>query len=112
MNKLFQMISSFFSTGAYDLDGYHFKNELKKSGTGILLDVRTGSEYATGKLPSAVHIDYLGSSFATELAKLNKGKRYFVYCRSGNRSSSAVLEMRKLGFEAFSLAGGISAWPK
>ena len=106
------MISSFFSKGAYDLNGNHFKNELKKSSTGILLDVKTDQEYAIGTLPSSIHIDFLGSAFSSELAKLDKGKRYFVYCRSGNRSSSAVLEMRKLGVEAFNLVVGIGAWPK
>ncbi len=31
MNKLFQMLGSFFSKDAYDLDGYHFKNEFNKN---------------------------------------------------------------------------------
>lgn len=31
MNKLFQMLSRFFSKGPYDLDGYHFKNELTRT---------------------------------------------------------------------------------
>lgn len=112
MNKLLQMISSFFSKGAYNLDGYHFKNEFTKSSDAVLLDVRTKPEYAPGALPSAIYIDFLGSAFSLELAKLDKAKRYFLYCRSGKCSSSAVSEMRKLGVEAFNLVGGIGTWPK
>lgn len=106
------MLSSFFSKGAYDLDGYHFKQEYRKEHGGILIDVRTTSEHNSGSIDGAVHIDFLSADFTNEITKLDKTSRYFVFCRSGSRSSAAVSQMRKSGIEAFNLVGGIGSWPR
>lgn len=111
MNKILHMLSSFFSKSEFDLDGYHFKNEYKKDKNNVLLDVRTGTEHDSGSLPSAINLDFLSSSFSSSAAALPKDKAYFVFCRSGSRSSSAVSMMRKMGYNAYNLVGGIGAWP-
>ena len=111
MDKIFQMLSGFFSKSEYDLSGDYFKIEFKKSENNVLLDVRTPAEHNNASLPSALHIDFLDPSFSSSVGKLRKDKNYFVFCRSGSRSASAVSIMRKMGFEAFNLVGGIGAWP-
>lgn len=76
----------------------------------VLLDVRTPSEYAEGHLKSAINIDFYNATFTDEIAKLDKSKTYFVYCRSGNRSGKAVAQMRKAGFEhLYDLDGGTTS---
>ncbi|NMM24718.1 MAG: rhodanese-like domain-containing protein [Phycicoccus sp.] len=51
------------------------------------------------------------SDFATRVAALDKTATYAVYCRSGNRSGTALQQMSAAGFtHVYDLAGGIGAW--
>ncbi len=77
----------------------------------VVLDVRTLREYQGGHLPNAIMIDFRSPSFRDEMDRLDRGKTYLVYCRTGNRSTSALTVMRELGFQkAFHLQGGITKW--
>jgi rhodanese-related sulfurtransferase len=99
-------------TGTYkNLAPSEFQTELSRYSNGILLDVRTVPEFNGARIPKAVNIDVMSSTFYDEIAGLDKTKTYFVYCRSGGRSMQACSIMAELGFKAFNLAGGISNWP-
>jgi rhodanese-related sulfurtransferase len=77
----------------------------------VVLDVRTLKEYQEGHLPNAIVIDFRSPSFRDELDRLDRGKTYLVYCRTGNRSTSALTVMKELGFQkTFHLLGGITKW--
>jgi rhodanese-related sulfurtransferase len=77
----------------------------------VLLDVRTPKEFNEGRIDGAVMVDYLSPSFRDEMAKLDRGKSYIVYCRTGHRTNGAVKVMRELGFPNVSvLPGGITKW--
>lgn len=77
----------------------------------VLLDVRTPEEFNEIRVPGSVNIDFYAVDFAAQLDSLAKDVPYVVYCRSGNRSSSAVEVMRDLGFaEVWDVDGGIIAW--
>jgi rhodanese-related sulfurtransferase len=77
----------------------------------VLLDVRTPQEYAKGHLRDAVLIDYRSKTFEQEIGRLDRGKTYLLYCRTGNRSDKAMDLMRTLGFgRVYHLAGGIEKW--
>ncbi|MBD3749304.1 MAG: rhodanese-like domain-containing protein [Sphingobacteriales bacterium] len=106
------MLDSFFSKDESDLDGYHFKREFEKATNKELLDVRTPAEFQSGNIPGSINLDVMSPNFVHEMEKLDKSKTYFVYCRSGNRSGNAVNMMKKAGFNAFNLIGGIGAWPR
>lgn len=87
-----------------------FSAALSKPGT-IVLDVRTPAEFASGHLPQAQNIDIEGPDFATRLAALDKSATYAVYCRSGNRSGTALEQMAAADFtHTYDLADGIVAW--
>ncbi len=76
----------------------------------VLLDVRTPAEYQNGHLEGAVNVDYQ-SDFKTEIEKMNKEKKYLIYCRTGIRSDNAMQIMRHFGFkEVYNMLGGISLW--
>ncbi len=97
------------ATGQH-LSASDFSTALKAPGT-IVLDVRTPAEYASGHLPSAQNIDIKGSDFATRIAALDKAATYAVYCRTGNRSGTALELMATAGFtHTYDLADGIVAW--
>ena len=77
----------------------------------VVLDVRTPQEYADGHLERASNIDVSAADFSARIAKLDPAVPYAVYCRSGNRSATALGILRKAGFTStFHLGGGIGAW--
>jgi rhodanese-related sulfurtransferase len=77
----------------------------------VLLDVRSPKEFVEERIAGAVMVDYLSPSFGDEIAKLDRGKSYLVYCRTGHRTEAAAKVMRDLGFKNVSvLAGGITKW--
>jgi rhodanese-related sulfurtransferase len=81
------------------------------SGDFVLLDVRTPNEYREEHLQGAVSIDFLSGSFRQDLERLERGKTYLVYCRTGNRSGKAVSTMKELRFpNVLHMSGGILKW--
>ena len=77
----------------------------------VVLDVRTPAEFAGGRLPGAVMIDFYEPNFADQLAGLDPELPYLLYCRSGNRSGSTRQIMQDLGFtDVADIDGGIAAW--
>lgn len=104
---------NFFSskTKAYkDSRGEEFKGELEKT-NGILIDVRTAGEFASGTVSGAKNIDVMSPNFKSAINKLDKNREYFLFCRSGNRSAQACDLMSKEGFKVHNLKGGIDEWP-
>lgn len=97
------------STGA-SLSPADFAAALKRAGTTIL-DVRTPAEFAQGHLPGAVNVDVEGPTFGQQIAQLDPGSAYAVYCHTGNRSKVAMQLLQAQGItQVFDLAGGIAAW--
>ena len=80
-----------------------------KSGS-ILLDVRTAGERSSLSIPSSIHIPLQElSSRIKELEKYRE-KEIICYCASGSRSVNAGIKLKKAGFKAGNLTGGISSW--
>lgn len=80
------------------------------SGEVTLLDVRTPDEYASNHIEGADNINVRDASFGDKIALLDKTKPVLVYCKSGNRSSTAKNAIQTLGFTVFELDGGILNW--
>ena len=77
----------------------------------VVLDVRTPAEFTAGHLPGARNLDIEASTFAAQVAGLDKDTTYAVYCRSGSRSDAALEQMSAAGFtHLYDLAGGLNAW--
>jgi rhodanese-related sulfurtransferase len=77
----------------------------------LILDVRTPEEFRQGYIRGAVLLDYHAPDFRERFAELDRAATIFLYCRSGNRSSSALELADRLGFgRVFELQGGIRAW--
>jgi rhodanese-related sulfurtransferase len=88
--------------------------EMMHKESGILLDVRTAEEFAEAHLEGATQLDYYETaSFSAALDEMDKSKTYYIYCRSGTRSSNAQAMMAEKGFtKVYNLDGGILAWRK
>lgn len=76
-----------------------------------VVDARTASEFAEGKIAHATNIDVLSANFiAKSKATLTKDKPVYVYCRSGKRSMMAAKSLTRAGFKVVNLKGGIMGW--
>lgn len=95
-----------------NLSQQEWEDQLEKDENSFILDVRTPEELEEGYIPNAINIDfYLGQDFLNEVQKLDKGKNYYVYCRTGNRSGQACAIMNSVGFKnAYNLEGGFMNW--
>jgi rhodanese-related sulfurtransferase len=79
--------------------------------TFTILDVRTPSEYATRHIKGATNLNYYGTTFNAEVAKLSRCRAYLVYCASGNRSSQATSVLRAQGFlEVYNMSSGFGTF--
>ena len=93
-----------------NLYSHEFEQKLNDNPDAVLLDVRTVAEFQSERIPNAINMDIMDSSFREKIVALDKTKSYFVYCRSGARSGQACNIMSNEGLTAFNLAGGISNW--
>ncbi|MGB0166048.1 MAG: rhodanese-like domain-containing protein [Luteibaculum sp.] len=111
-NLLFIVFGLFLTQQApLKLAPKNFQNELNKTEHKILLDVRTPKEWAAGTIKGAQMINFFEEGFDTKLARLDKEKSIFVYCKAGGRSAKTVDKLKKQGFEKIvELEGGMDAW--
>ncbi len=71
-----------------------------------LLDVRSSDEYRGGHIPQA-------ENWPLERVQSFTGKKeqqIYVICQSGMRSKKAAALLRKKGFDAVNVHGGMHAW--
>lgn len=93
------------------LSAAEFSREINASQNAVIVDVRTPAEFEKGHIEHAININWNGTDFNTQIARLDKTAPVYVYCLSGGRSSEAAEEMREEGFEhVIELAGGLMDW--
>jgi len=73
-----------------------------------LIDVREQSEWHVSHAPDA-HLIPLGELEA-RLSELPRDREILVICQSGARSERAVQFLRRSGFDAATVPGGMLAW--
>ena len=82
-----------------------------ESTKGIILDVRTPSEVASGNIAGSIAMDYSQGNFESQIADLPKDSEIYVYCAVGGRSSKAADLLIQQGFtKVYNLQGGLTAW--
>ena len=92
------------------LDAHELMNNSSKLEF-VILDVRSPGEYSEEHIASAENIDYNSKIFKSEIDKMDRNKKYLVYCRTGHRSSNTVKIKIELGFtDIHNLSGGIKKW--
>ncbi|MFA7229033.1 MAG: rhodanese-like domain-containing protein [Melioribacteraceae bacterium] len=94
----------------FDIDSKKFE-QMIDADESVILDVRTSEEFSAERIPNAILIDIYQSDFASRIDKLDRAKKYLVYCRSGHRSHTACKLMIQMGFnEVYNLKDGIIRW--
>jgi rhodanese-related sulfurtransferase len=98
------------SSDSTNLGAQEFQAKASEPGV-VVLDVRTGGEYAAGHIANAINIDVEGMTFDGEIKSLDKDAKYAVYCQSGRRSVNAIKKLQDAGFtNLFNLEKGILDW--
>ena len=75
---------------------------------GLLLDVREPEEWAAGHAPESTWIPI--RELAARQAELPEDRPIVVVCRSGDRSGRVAIALRRAGYDAANLSGGLLAW--
>ena len=76
----------------------------------VYVDVREIFEWDDGHVENAIHVR-LSDIMSGKVSKIPKDKRLAIYCRSGNRSATAVEKLKSLGYSDLYDAGGMVSIP-
>ncbi len=76
----------------------------------FILDIRPKKDFITGHIVGSVNIS--NDQLKTRMGELekHKDKTIIVVCASGINAGGACSELKKAGFTAARLAGGITGW--
>ncbi len=95
------------------------RNRLVKGDPITVLDIREANEFADWRIHGSINLPVYnalnhgeGPRVAEKLKELPLDKKtpVAVVCRMGNTSKMAAYMLNKMGYDASSLAGGISGW--
>jgi rhodanese-related sulfurtransferase len=75
-----------------------------------VIDVREPGEYVAGHVPGARLVPM--GQLASRVEELDRSRRVYVVCASGNRSAAMTDLLVARGFDAYSVAGGTAAWAR
>ena len=75
-----------------------------------LVDVRTEAEFRGGRIPGAISVPITSLARALPRLGLDPSRKVVAICLTAHRSIPAVRLLRREGFDAAQLAGGMLAW--
>ncbi|HET8539874.1 MAG TPA: rhodanese-like domain-containing protein [Anaeromyxobacter sp.] len=84
--------------------------ELTASPPPQIVDVRTAREFRNGRIPGAISAPLGSLARALPELGLDPGRRVVAICLTAHRSIPAVRLLRRHGFDAAQLRGGMLAW--
>jgi rhodanese-related sulfurtransferase len=102
-------------TQSNDIDAKTLKDMLERGERVTLVDVRRQEQHAEGSIPGSVNFDaydalHAGDERAMEGLELQEGERVVTFCNRGTSGGVAAEQLRRRGYEAYSLEGGLEAW--
>mgnify|MGYP003490115054 FL=1 len=90
------------------LVNYDELDEYLAAENGILIDVRTKTEFENGAIPNAIHMDV--DTLRENLDFFDKNKKYVIYCQIGLRGYLAQRILRNNDIDSVNLNGGYGLW--
>jgi rhodanese-related sulfurtransferase len=79
----------------------------------LVVDVRPNpTEYGEGHIPGSIQITVQDIFKPESLKKLPKNKKVILACVTGQTQNLPVVGLRALGYDAYTMAFGYSAWTK
>ena len=101
-------LKSLFAGSGNELTTADAKARIADKQPPFILDVRQPDEFQAGHIAGAKLIP-LGD-LQKHMNELPKDTEILCVCRSGMRSSSAVSQLTRAGFNAINLRGGMMGW--
>jgi rhodanese-related sulfurtransferase len=93
------------------LEAFKLIRENGKDPNFIILDVRTPWEFSEEHIEGAENLDFTDPDFSEIIEKLDKDKKYLIYCKSGRRGDKVFEIMKELGFDrVYTIKGGFEGW--
>lgn len=96
--------------------------DVAHNGDGLILDVREPDEFETkGRAPGALNVprgtlemraDPESGASNERLAASRGGDAVYVMCASGGRAAMATDTLRRMGYDAKLIEGGMAGWEK
>jgi rhodanese-related sulfurtransferase len=98
-----------------NIDAKTLRDILQSGERVTVVDVRKGEEHAEGSIPGSVNYDAYdalnaGDEGAMEGLRLPEGARVVTVCNRGRAGGLAAEQLRRRGYDASSLEGGMEAW--
>ena len=98
-----------------DMDARTLRVMLERGKRVTLVDVRKREQHEAGTIPGSVNFDAydvlkVGDEGAMEALELPEGARVVTFCNRGTSGAVAAEQLRRRGYEAYSLEGGLEAW--
>jgi phage shock protein E len=75
----------------------------------LLVDVRSAEEFAQGHIEGSINIEWDNTDALIAAIGEDKQRPVVVYCRSGNRSGKAMVELATKGYNNIYNATGLEA---
>lgn len=85
-------------------------SKVKKERNVVFLDVRTEKERKQSLIKGSFHIPVTDLREREQELKKFKDAEIICYCQTGNRSLNAASKLKKMGFNASNLSGGMVRW--
>jgi rhodanese-related sulfurtransferase len=97
-----------------NIDAMTLRDMLERGERVTVVDVRKGEDHAEWSIPGSVHVDaydalHAGDERAMEGLELPEGAPVVTVCGRGRSSAVAAEQLRRQGYEALSLGGGMKA---
>lgn len=79
----------------------------------VVVDVRPNpAEFGEGHIPGSIQVPVQDIFKPENLKKLPKNKKVILACVTGQTQNLPVIGLRALGYDAYTMAFGYSAWAK
>src|SRR5688572_9640851 len=96
-------------------DSRTLRDMLERGERVTVVDVRKREQHEAGTIPGSVNFDaydalHAGDERAMEGLELPEGAQVVTFCNRGTSGAVAAEQLRRRGFEAYSLEGGLEAW--
>jgi rhodanese-related sulfurtransferase len=98
-----------------DIDAKTLRDMLERGERVTVVDVRKREAHAQESIPGSVNFDaydalHAGDERAMEGLELPEGAQVVTVCNRGHSSAVAAEQLRRRGYEAYCLEGGLEAW--
>ena len=84
--------------------------KVKKERNVVFLDVRTDKERKQSSIKGSYHIPVTSLKDRQQELKKFKDAEIICFCQTGSRSLTAASKLKKMGFKASNLSGGMIRW--